>query len=470
MPRSAKFIHNWPKSCTLLIAVGIMLLWALPACAQTAASATAPASFFDSENWNLHLQNTDTVQGYPAFHAKYSGANSLPSGGQIRETIAVDILAGLRLWSGAELHFDGLMWQGFGLHDSLGVDDFPNAEAYKSGTAYPRLNLAQIFLRQTIGLGSEEEVEPDDPVHIPGKRDVTRLVITVGRFSVINMFDQNSYAGDPTIQFLNWSLVTNAAWDYAAGSLGFTTGLSLGLHLPHWAFRYGFFQLTNERNAWTAEDALFIKPGYQNIVAGDGKFWLAWGMVGELDRYYTVKKRPGAIRLLAYINRAHMGSYTAALSVPGHDLTETYRYRINYGFGINWEQAVSDDLGLFSRLGWNRGSNEAWMFTDINYTASLGLSLKGQRWNRDDDTVGLAGVISGISRPNQRYLNAGGLGILDGDGALSYGWEQVLETYYDCLVWGPVHLAFDYQLVVNPAFNRDRGPVNILGARLHFFI
>jgi high affinity Mn2+ porin len=165
-----------------------------------------------------------------------------------------------------------------------------------------------------------------------------------------------------------------------------------------------------------------------------------------------------------------MRSYTAALSVPDHDLTQTYQYRINYGFGINWEQALRDDLGLFSRLGWNRGRNEAWMFTDIDYTASLGLSLKGQRWNRKDDTIGFAGVISGISRPNQRYLNAGGLGVLDGDGALSYGWEQVLETYYDCLVWGSVHLALDYQLVVNPAFNRDRGPVNILGARLHFII
>ena len=240
MLRSARFIHYGPKGCALLIAVGIMLLWALPACTQTAASAPGPLSFLESDNWNLHVQNTDTVQGYPAFHAKYSGANSLPSGGQIRQTVAVDLLAGLRLWRGAELHFDGLMWQGFGLHDTLGVDDFPNAEAYKSGTAYPRLNLAQIFIRQTIGLGSAQEVEPDDPVHIPGKRDISRLVITVGRFSVINMFDQNSYAGDPTIQFLNWSLVTNAAWDYAAGSLGYTTGLSLSLHLPHWGLRYGF--------------------------------------------------------------------------------------------------------------------------------------------------------------------------------------------------------------------------------------
>jgi high affinity Mn2+ porin len=227
---SARVIRAGLKNCLLLIAAWFVPLWALPACAQTAASVPAPLPSLEFENWNLHLENTDTVQGYPPFHAKYSGVNSLPTGGQIRQSVAVDLLAGLRLRHGAELHFDGIMWQGFGLHDTFGIDDFPNAEAYKSGTAYPRLNLAQLFIRQTIGLGGEKEVEPDDPAHIPGKRDISRLVITVGRFSVINMFDQNSYAGDPTTQFLNWTLVTNAAWDSPAGSLGYTTGLSLGLH------------------------------------------------------------------------------------------------------------------------------------------------------------------------------------------------------------------------------------------------
>jgi high affinity Mn2+ porin len=131
------------------------------------------------------------------------------------------------------------------------------------------------------------------------------------------------------------------------------------------------------------------------------------------------------------------------------------------------EQAISENAGLFSRLGWNLGRNQAWMFTDVNYTSSLGLSVKGEAWRRPDDTFGLAGVMSGITRANQRYLEAGGTGILDGDGALRYGWEKVLETYYDFPLWKSIHLAADYQFVVDPIFNRDRGPVNILGTRLH---
>lgn len=173
------------------------------------------------------------------------------------------------------------------------------------------------------------------------------------------------------------------------------------------------------------------------------------------------------IRLLSFLNRAHSGSYLAALAVPGTDINDTRAYRLNYGFGLNWEQAITENAGLFSRVGWNYGRNQAWLFTDINYTGSLGVSVNGDAWSRAGDTFGLAGVMSGISRANQRYLNAGGTGILDGDGALSYGWEEVAETYYDWAIWKSIHFAVDYQFVANPAFNRDRGPVNILGSRLH---
>ena len=190
-------------------------------------------------------------------------------------------------------------------------------------------------------------------------------------------------------------------------------------------------------------------------------------MAAELERRYRLYHQAGVLRFLAFLNQGHMGSYTAALAVPGTDITKTYAYRRNYGFGLNWEQAINDNAGLFSRLGWNLGRNEAWMFTDINYTASLGLSVRGQAWHRPDDTFGLAGVMSGITRANQRYLEAGGTGILDGDGALNYGWEKVLEAYYDFPVWKSIHLAVDYQFVSDPIFNRDRGPVNVLGTRLH---
>ncbi len=190
-------------------------------------------------------------------------------------------------------------------------------------------------------------------------------------------------------------------------------------------------------------------------------------MAVEFERRYSLYGHLAALRFLSFLNQGRMGSYTAAHAVPGIDIKQTYAYRRNYGFGLNLEQAISENVGLFSRVGWNLGRNEAWMFTDINYTASLGLSVNGEAWRRPADTFGLAGVMSGISRANQRYLEAGGTGILDGDGALTYGWEKVLETYYDFPLWKNIHLAADYQFVADPAFNSDRGPVNILATRLH---
>ena len=224
---------------------------------------------------------------------------------------------------------------------------------------------------------------------------------------------------------------------------------------------------SNLRNSWTAEDALFTRPGYINSGAGDGVFWRDWGMVAEFERRYSLLARPGTIRFLGYLNAERMGSYDVALSTPGTDITRNRAYRQNFGFGLNWEEEITENTGVFSRLGWNQGRNEAWNFTDVNYMASVGISVKCGAWGRADDTVGLAGVTSGITRANQKFLEAGGTGILDGDGALDYGWEKVVETYYDCRIWNNLHLAADYQFVSNPAFNRDRGPVSVLGARLH---
>jgi high affinity Mn2+ porin len=189
--------------------------------------------------------------------------------------------------------------------------------------------------------------------------------------------------------------------------------------------------------------------------------------VTEFERRYNLGPRAGTIRLLGFLNRPHSGSYQAALAAPGVSITQNLAYRLNFGFGLNWEQQVNEYLGVFSRLGWNYGLQQAWEFTDANYTASLGASVNGEKWGRADDTFGLAGVLSGISHPNQQYLEAGGTGILDGDGALDYGWEKVVETYYDWMVWKSLHLAVDYQFAADPAFNKDRGPVNILGSRLH---
>jgi high affinity Mn2+ porin len=460
-------------SAPALIAVSLWFALGVGCAADTAAGQeiTAPAQTnSEPQAWNWHVQNTDTVQGYPAFPAKYSAPNSLPRGGEIRDTISLDLMAGVRLWRGAEAHIDGVMWQGFGLHNTLGVEGFPNGEAYRLGTAIPNGMIARLFIRQTIGLGGEQEDVPDDQLTLAGKQDISRLTFTLGRVAVTDIFDKNAYANSPRTQFMNWAFANNEAWDYPADSVGYTTGLAVELNQPKWTLRYGFFQTPRNRNGLTADDQLLKWP-YDPSANGpsqDGPFLRAWGMVTELERRYTLNNHPGTIRLLAFLNHIDMGSYQAALSVPGADITQTRADRFKYGFGLNWEQEIVKNVGVFSRAGWSDGQNESWMFSDVDYTASLGLSIKGEAWHRPDDTVGLAGVFNGISKVHQEFLAAGGTGILSGDGNLNYGWEKILETYYDFKIWKTVHSSLDYQFISNPAFNQDRGPVSVFSARVHW--
>lgn len=419
------------------------------------------------ERWSWHGQSTFILQGYPGLQAKYSGPNSLPTAGQARETVSADWYGGIRLWSGAEMHMDVLTWQGFGLNNTLGVDAFPNGEAYKVGTSTPRVNIARFFIRHTFGLDDHaEDFVSSDPLTLAGRQDRSRLTLTLGRFSSKDMFDTNAYANDPRTQFMNWALMANAAWDYPSDSLGYTTGIAMEWNRPSWALRYGFFQLPNQRNGFTAESQFLMWPG--DASAGDGSFFKSWGMVAEFEQRYSIHSHPGTLRYLGYLNRGKIGSYQAALSVPEANITQTLAYRHVFGFGLNWEQEVTKNIGVFSRIGWNDGHNEAWMFTDINHTASLGVSVKGEAWKRPDDIIGLAGVASGISNSNQEYLQAGGLGVLDGDGALNYGWEKVIEMYYDAKIGKKLHATLDYQFIANPAFNRDRGSVSVFATRLHW--
>lgn len=436
---------------------------------QPTSSAPENGANESEQIWNLHAQNTVVEQGDPGFSGKYKGPQSLNSEGESQETVSLDVFAGLRLWPGAEAHVDGLMWQGFGLSDTFGIEAFPNGNAYKFGTDEPYVTFARMFIRQTIGLGGEQEDVPDDQLTLASRQDISRLTFTVGRFTPLDIFDHNTYAQDPDTQFMNWAMIGNLAWDYPADTVGYTTGIAVELNQPKWALRYGFFQLAKVQNGFTSEDRyLMWRPN-----GADGPFLRSWGMATEFERRYSVNAHPGAIRLMPWLDEADMYSYHAATSIlrakgPGANLSAAQAFRYKYGFGVNWEQEVVKDVGLFSRLGWNDGQQEAWAYTDVNWTGSLGVSVNGDAWERSDDTFGLAGVISGASRENQEFLEAGGLGILAGDGALTYGSEKVLETYYDFRIWKTIHGALDYQFISNPAFNRDRGPVSVLGARLHW--
>jgi high affinity Mn2+ porin len=425
--------------------------------------------------WNWHVQNTDIVQSDPGFPAKYSGPASLNSAGNVKETVSADLFVGVRLWRGAEAHVDGLMWQGFGLSTTHGIEAFPDGDAYKFGTKIPNLTFARLFLPQTIGLGGEKEDVPDDQLTLAGKEDISRLTFAIGRFTPLDFCDHNAYAQDPHTQFMNWALMANLTWDYGQDTVGYTTGFAAELNQPKWALRYTFFSMPpyqnfqNRGSGDSGDDQILMWPAR----GAYGPFLRSWAMAAEFERRYRVNAHPGTIRFLAWLNEADMASYSAATAIllakgPGADISAAQAYRYKYGFGLNWEQELAENVGIFSRLGWNDGKTQAMEFSDANWTASIGVSVKGDRWQRPGDTYGLAGILSGISRDNQRFLNAGGLGILDGDGALTYGSEKVMETYYDFQIWKTVHLAVDFQFVSNPAFNRDRGPVSVFEGRLHW--
>jgi len=443
--------------------------WAAPDAPDTASVvAPAPPPRVPARDWDWHVQNTDIYQGYPAFHSAYSGTNSLPAGGQMRETISLDVLLGVRLWPGAEAHVDGMMWQGYGLNNTLGADGFPSAEAVRLGTTLPNGSITRLFIRQTIGLGGEQEDVAAGPLALPGRQDVSRVTLTLGRLSVKDIFDNNTYAADARTQFMNWGLVANESWDYSADAIGFVTGFAAELNQPDWTLRYGFFQMPEVANSLTWEDR-YLKWPYDSS-AHSGPFLKAWGMVTEFERRYTIGAHPGIVRLLAYVNQADMGNYQDAVSSPTRpaDILASAAYRFKYGFAVNAEQELVKNVGAFSRVGWSDGRNQAWAFSDVDYTATAGLSLKGALWGRAGDTFGLGGVLNGISKSHQEYFAAGGSGILAGDGNLDYGWEKIVESYYDLQIHEGVRFAVDYQFIADPAFNRARGPVSVFGGRLHW--
>ncbi len=433
-----------------------------------------PADGQPPANWNWHAQNTDIYQAALPFPAAYSGPHSLYDGGQAKETVSVDLTAGVRLWRGGELYVDGMMWQGYGLSDTLGLLAFPNAESFRAGTQTPNLMFSRLLLRETIGFGGEQEDVADGPLALAGKQDIARLTFTVGRMSFLDVFDRNAYAGDPRTQFMNWAMVANLTWDFGQDTIGYSLGATAELNQQDWTWRYGFFEMPAYVNAGNVgsgnggEDQFLTWPARGSFAP----IFKSYSMATEFERRYSIDAHAGAIRFLAWLNHANIDTYDAATPIllaqgPGADIAPAQKYHCAYGFGLNWEQEINKSIGVFSRLGWNDGQTQALEYSDANWSASLGVSVKGYRWSRPDDTVGFGAVVSGLSQANQKFLSAGGLGIELGDGALSYGPEKALETYYDFAVWQSIHGTIDYQNFVDPGANRARGPVSIFAIRLH---
>lgn len=403
-------------------------------------------------NWEISGQTTYLPQAYPSFRAPYSGANSLNPAGQAKATWSNSLFLNARLWDGGEVYFNPELLQGFGLSNTVGLAGFSNGEAQKSDFPAPRFNPSRLYLRQTFGFGGEQETLESGPNQLAGKADVSRLTVQVGKFAVLDVFDNNSYAKDPRKDFMNWSIWAPGAFDYAADRVGLTYGASAELNQKSWALRAGYFLMDATSNSNDFDMKLFQRGGY----------------VAELEERYSLFGQPGKFRVIGWLNSAFSGSYRATLNDPllNLDIAQTREGRIKYGYVFNIEQAVSEDIGLFGRWSWNDGKTEIMAFTDIDASLSLGTSIKGRAWGRPDDVIGIAGAVNALSRDHRDFIAAGGLGVLVGDGQLNYRQEQIIEAYYALALTKQVTLTADYQYVRNPAYNADRGPVSIFSGRL----
>jgi len=454
--------HRWVTRCAVIIG---LLSMPVEGAAQMVGPTPQPpgvpvspaeAEQVQQESLAVHGQATNTWLLQPSFRSPYEGPQSLNAASNARETVDLTLYAGFRPWQGAEFWFNPEIDQGFGLSNTFGVAGYVSGEAYKVGAVDPYFLIQRAFLRQTIDLGGETEKLEPDLNQLGGTQTANRLVFTIGKYSVVDIFDTNKYAHDPRNDFLNWSIIDAGAFDYAANAWGFSYGASAEWYQDWWTARTGVFDLS------TVPNSVNLSPGTHQ-----GQW------VSELEERHRLWDQPGKLKFLSWLTWGDLGTYsdalalaTAAGTTPSTAAVRTFRTK--YGFALNLEQQVTTDLGVFGRASMAQGSVEEVDFTDINQSVSAGLSLTGARWGRPDDTLGLAGVVNRISHEGKLYLAAGGLGGIIGDGQLpNAGPERILEAYYSLPVFSFAHLTADYQFITNPAYNRDRGPVSVLGLRMH---
>jgi len=409
-----------------------------------------------AEDWAVHGQATFIEQYHPAFRSLYRGPNSLDPGSRGNETANVTLYAGARPWDGGEAWADLEMDQGFGLSDTLGVAAFTNGEGSKVGKAVPYLRLHRLFFRQSFDLGGESQTVEGEANQLAGSRSADNLILTVGKFSPTDIFDTNDYAHDPMHDFLNWAIIDAGPWDYAADAWGYSYGMAAEWSFSDWTLRGGLFNLSR-------------LPNGTELVRGFGQYQLD----GEVERRFTLDGHDGKIKFLAFASRGQLGDYNDAVALATltgrpPDISLVRQGAWKSGLSMNGQLALSDELGAFWRATIDDPSKEGDEFTDMANSLSMGLSLKGAAWDRKDDTVGLAFETGGISDAARHFFALGGLGILIGDGRLDhYAREDVVEAYYAATLLTGVQASLDYQFIANPAYNADRGPVSVLGFRLH---
>ena len=399
------------------------------------------------------------AQAHPAFPALYSGPNSLNPDYEKASSRVLTLYTGLQLSKSTEVLADVEEAGGRGLSDALGLAGFSNLDSVRNPSLGQKPYLARVMIHQVFALSKERIESEPGPFSTFSELPARRLDLHVGKFGTVDFFDVNSVGSDSHLQFMNWAVDQNGAYDFAADTRGYTWGAKIEYQQRQWGFRFAEALMPSVANGM--EEVWNLRQARSE----NYEFELHRGLL---------RKQPGVIRLLSYTNHANMGIYRDAINryIEGRDLKpeitdhplQTTR---KYGFGLNIEQGLSRNLTAFGRFGWNNGKTESYAFTEIDQTFAGGVAMNGRRWRRRGDRAGLAFVSNAISGDHRRYLALGGKGFIIGDGALNYGREKILESYYTVHMWKGFYASTGVQYATNPAYNRDRGPVVIPTLRIH---
>jgi high affinity Mn2+ porin len=404
------------------------------------------------QRWNLHFQATSIGQYHDAFPALYSGALSLVNYPEADVSLTTTMFFGLRLGRNTYVYINPEIAGGRGFSGVNGIANFPNGEMPRVASATPKPYLARAYITQDIPLGDSRESFDDQENQLAGTRPERRYSVTIGRFTVTDFFDNNKYSHDPRTQFMGWGAMYNGAWDYPADTRGYTWGWVHELHMKRWSLRYGSV----------------AEPRTANGLRFDRRIFVNRGDVFEGELRVTPKGHSGTIRALTYFNHTDSGYYAAALNLNPPDVTAVRSNgTLKYGFGLNVEQELSKDVGVFGRLGWNDGKTESFAYAIIDRLACAGVSVTGNRWHRPHDTAATAFTVVGISGVHGLYLTNGGYDFMIGDGTLRRGSEYTSESYYSAEVVKGLFATLNLQHITNPAYNRDRGAVWVGAFRLH---
>jgi len=402
------------------------------------------------------------LQWHPTFPAKYSGPNSLSAPAQSATTHILTLYLGYELTHNTEVFLDVEDATGGGVGTAVGLASYVNLDSVRLVQGLPLSKspyLARAMVRQIIPLTDERVKMDRDPLHLATSLPARRIEFRIGKFDLVDFFDLNSFGTDSHLQFLNWSVDNDGAYDYAANTRGYTDGAILEYD-DHWfTARFGEALMPKIANGINLDlDIARARSENLEFVAAGNHFL----------------HRSGAVRLLGYLNHANMGNYEEAVrdfengETPVPEITFTRRQgRHKYGIGLNFEQELTSQVSAFGRLGWSDGHNESFAYTEVDRTLELGVFTKTDKWKRRNDRAGVVFVMNGIVAAHQQYLALGGSGFLLGDGALNYGHEKIVEGFYTAHLWRGFFASFDLQHINNPGYNKDRGPVFVPGLRFH---